>query len=327
MRRTPPRRAPAAPSCRSSSWHSPWPRNVTPARPGGLQHDPSKMAAVLVLLAVDAEQLDLEDQRGAARDGRRVSMVAIGDVRGADQLRLLADVQLLHALGPALDHAVERELRRLAPLVGGIEDGAVDQPALVVDLDLVGLLRARALAGAQHLDHQPGGRLLRALLLRRLGEEVLGGGLLLLGGRVGARLHQLGDRLLPLRRLRLRLGPGGGVVEPLLHHLQLAGLELQGLHAGADADSVTDRIEGLVVVALERLRAGGEREGEQGGDGEPGHGSPFVRRALMSRARRGVSGQSPPIPWVMATSSVPASGFAGSSRSPPTKMVPPRWML
>src|SRR5713101_3745580 len=264
----------------------------------------AKWPAVLALLAVDAEQLDLEDQRGAARDGRRVSMVAVGDVRGADQLRLLADVQLLHALGPALDHAVERELRRLAPLVGGIEDGAVDQPALVVHLDLVGLLRARALA-----------------------EEVLGGGLLLLGGRVGARLHQLGDRLLPLRRLRLRLGSGGGVVEPLLHHLQLAGLELQGLHAGADADSVTDRIEGLVVVALERLRAGGEREGEQGGDGEPGHGSPFVRRALMSRARRGVSGQSPPIPWVMATSSVPASGFAGSSRSPPTKMVPPRWML
>ena len=42
-------------------------------------------------MPVDAEQLDLEDERGAAGDGRRVPVVAVGDVRGAHELRLLAD--------------------------------------------------------------------------------------------------------------------------------------------------------------------------------------------------------------------------------------------
>src|SRR3989442_10904913 len=81
-------------------------------------HARSKIARTFSLLPGDAEQLDLEDERGAAGDGGRVPVVAVGDVRGADELRLLADVHLLHALGPALDDAAQRELGGLASLVG-----------------------------------------------------------------------------------------------------------------------------------------------------------------------------------------------------------------
>src|SRR5258705_4981290 len=47
---------------------------------GGPQHAPGKIATRPGLLAAgDAEQLDLEDERGAARDGGRVPVVAVGD--------------------------------------------------------------------------------------------------------------------------------------------------------------------------------------------------------------------------------------------------------
>src|SRR3954465_10153518 len=83
------------------------------------------------LFAVDAEELDVEDQGGAAGDGRGMAVVAVGDVRRADEPRLLAHLHLRHAFGPALDHLVQGELGRLPALVGRVEDGAVGEPALV----------------------------------------------------------------------------------------------------------------------------------------------------------------------------------------------------
>src|SRR3979411_2850219 len=81
-----------------------WPR---PSRRSGLFGRGSAGASV------DSEQLHLEDERGAAGDRRGMADVAVRGVRGANERRLLADVHLLHALGPALDHAVQGELRRL----------------------------------------------------------------------------------------------------------------------------------------------------------------------------------------------------------------------
>src|SRR5688572_19477553 len=66
-----------------------------------------------LLLGDDLEQLDLEDQRGARLDARRRAAVAVGDLRGTDEAALAAGLHELHALGPALDDAVQRERRRL----------------------------------------------------------------------------------------------------------------------------------------------------------------------------------------------------------------------
>src|SRR5438445_719140 len=60
----------------------------------------------------DIEQLDVENEGGAAGN-RRASLIAIGEVRGADQHRFSAHFHALDAFGPAFDHTVERELSAL----------------------------------------------------------------------------------------------------------------------------------------------------------------------------------------------------------------------
>ena len=69
----------------------------------------------------------------------------------------------MQTFGPTLDHAIKRELDRLAALVGAVENGTVDEGALVVYLD--GLLCGRfgTLAGYEHLVLQSGSGLLNAL--------------------------------------------------------------------------------------------------------------------------------------------------------------------
>src|ERR1035437_3944640 len=91
-----------------------------------------------LLGGADFQQLDFEDQRGAARNRGGASLVAVGDVRGTGQDRFAANLNALHAFGPALDHTVERELSWRVALVGTIEFGAVDQRAAVVDFHRVG---------------------------------------------------------------------------------------------------------------------------------------------------------------------------------------------
>src|SRR5258705_9409597 len=88
-------------------------------------------------LRADAEELDVEDERGAAGDGRRVSVVAVSDVRRADQAGFLADLHLLDALGPALDHLVQAEFGGLPALVRGVGNGAIGQAGVVIDLYFV----------------------------------------------------------------------------------------------------------------------------------------------------------------------------------------------
>ena len=59
----------------------------------------------------DFEQLDVEDQRAGGRAGRRV--FAVGELGGDPEAAFFALDHELHALGPAGDHAVEREDDRL----------------------------------------------------------------------------------------------------------------------------------------------------------------------------------------------------------------------
>src|SRR5205814_4677837 len=148
-----------------------------------------------------------------------------------DELRLLADLHLPDSLGPALDDAVEREVRRLAPLVRAVEDGSVHELALVVDLDLVGFLRARSRSRLHRAKNDSRRKALRARLLRGLLGEPLA---LLLLGADGLRgdlllslLRELRDLLLPLVRIHFRLGPALSVVVALIDHLLLRLRELQ----------------------------------------------------------------------------------------------------
>src|SRR5262245_30013454 len=92
----------------------------------------------------DAEQLDFELQRRVGRDHAARSALAVRARRRAGQLGLAADLDALHTFGPALDHAVERELRRLAARVGAVELLAVGKGAAVVHAHLVACLWGRA---------------------------------------------------------------------------------------------------------------------------------------------------------------------------------------
>src|SRR5581483_3551145 len=156
----------------------------------------------------------------------------------------------------------------------------------------------------------------RARLLRRLVRVRLPRLLLLVGACGGPLLRQRVDLLHLLIRLDHRLLPGGAVGDPALDDLQLVGLERERREIAA-AHQIPDGVERLLVVALERLRGSGERD-EQSESENRTHEEPFSREA---RTLRYFS-----ISWVTAISSLPAFSFCGSTRIPPTRMVPPRWM-
>src|SRR3990172_3125890 len=101
------------------------------------------------LLAVDAQQLHLEDQSGAGRNDAGRPAVAIAQMRGDDEPALAAYLHGGHALVPALDDAApaQREGEGLAAVHRAVELGAILEPAGVVHGDRVtgGGLCARAL--------------------------------------------------------------------------------------------------------------------------------------------------------------------------------------
>src|SRR5437867_4094750 len=82
----------------------------------------------------DLEQLELEDQSRAGLDGGRLPPITVGDVRGTDQLVLAAHLHLLEPFGPAL-YLIDGKLRRFSSLDRAVEDGPIDEGAVVVDLD------------------------------------------------------------------------------------------------------------------------------------------------------------------------------------------------
>lgn len=73
-------------------------------------------ARPLSLLAVDGEELDLEDEGGVGRDDRGEATSTVGVVGGAGELGLLAEGELRNTLVPALDDLAYRiETRRRGP--------------------------------------------------------------------------------------------------------------------------------------------------------------------------------------------------------------------
>src|ERR1019366_5139516 len=138
-------------------------------------------------LSPNLQQLDFENQRGSARNRGRVAVVPVRDVGRAHQPGLSTYLHLLHAFGPAFNHAAQRELRGLIALVRAVKLRSVDQCAPIVHLHRIGGLRRGAGSGLDVPVDQSGLCLERARLRDRLCQIRLGGGLLLLrhAGRAG----------------------------------------------------------------------------------------------------------------------------------------------
>ena len=114
-----------------------------PLVPDGARPRPG---AFRIRLLADADQFDFEREVAVRRD-RADGAIAISRRGRAGQLRLAADLHLLHPLRPAGNHAIERKDCRAAMLVGAVEFGAVRERAAIVHAHDVGGggLRAGAL--------------------------------------------------------------------------------------------------------------------------------------------------------------------------------------
>ena len=97
----------------------------------------------------DLKELHIENKSAGRRAWRWI--FTVGEFSGNPETALFAFHHELHALGPAGDHLIQRKFRGFAALHGAVEDGAVEQSAVVVDFHGVGGLRAGALALAHQL--------------------------------------------------------------------------------------------------------------------------------------------------------------------------------
>src|SRR5688572_30240318 len=85
-----------------------------------------------LLLALDAEELDLEDERRVRTYVRSRAALAVRQLRWDVELPLRADRHELEGFRPALDDPVHGEARRLAPPVGAVELLPIDEGPPVV---------------------------------------------------------------------------------------------------------------------------------------------------------------------------------------------------
>ena len=84
------------------------------------------------------DQFDVKYQCGIGRYAAAGSAFAVGQVVGNEETVFCPFSHELYALCPSGDDAVEGECGALSALVGGVEDGAVDESAFVVAFHAVG---------------------------------------------------------------------------------------------------------------------------------------------------------------------------------------------
>src|SRR5688500_10416264 len=112
---------------------------------------------------LDAEQLDLEDQRRVRRNDAAGAARAVAKVRWNDQRALAADLHRRDAFIPALDHTTDtdREFERLTAIDGRVELRTLlavhVEPAGVMHDAGFARLRRRAGAG-DGVEHLQAGR-------------------------------------------------------------------------------------------------------------------------------------------------------------------------
>src|SRR4029450_10757778 len=117
-------------------------------RQGKWRHaGPGRLGPVASGVRGDAEQLDLEDERGAGRDHPAGPALAVPQVSGDDELALAADLHRRHALVPAADHTApaDGELERLTAIERAVELRPVLEPPGVVHADRIAGGRPHAL--------------------------------------------------------------------------------------------------------------------------------------------------------------------------------------
>src|SRR5258708_3447497 len=167
---SPSRSSPFVPSSRISC--------LKVARACGRPEMCSRRAAGLTkpLSAADSQQLDLKDERGAALNQGRTSAVAVSDAGRTHQFRLSADLHLLKPFGPAGNHLVEPELRRLSALVRAVKLRPINQCAAILDFDPVSGFGRGAIAGSHLVIDQTTGGSARARRRSGLAEIAFRGG-------------------------------------------------------------------------------------------------------------------------------------------------------
>src|SRR5688572_6923810 len=82
-------------------------------------------------LVGEVEQLDVESELAGGSAGA-LRLIAVGDLAWDPEARLFSGHHQLHALGPARDHLIQPEARRLAARHRAVEHLAVLGPARVV---------------------------------------------------------------------------------------------------------------------------------------------------------------------------------------------------
>lgn len=90
-------------------------------------------------LALDADQLRLEDEGGVGGDDATGAAGTVAELGGDGELALLANLHAEEALVPALDDlaGTDGEVQRVTAVVARVELVTVRQRALVVDIDVV----------------------------------------------------------------------------------------------------------------------------------------------------------------------------------------------
>src|SRR5256885_181995 len=231
----------------SASWRT----QVGPARTRVRSSTVKRASAVeargagIPALLYDAEKLHGEDQRRAGRDLGRAALVAVRRLRRADEPRLPADLDALHAFLPAADHLIEREFDGVVL----VEDLAVDEAPLVLHPHPIGRRGLRAVAGPLHHHHDAARQRARSPLLRHaLGQLAPA---ILLRGDLRVRSPpeygvDLGAPLVEIVVPQHQLAVGGGVGETALDDLQFLG----GKVVAAELLSLdgASRVEGLFLV-------------------------------------------------------------------------------
>src|ERR1700683_4806523 len=104
-----------------------------------------------LLLGLNRNQFHFKNQSLVRADRAAGSARAVGKIGWNVQLPLRPDGHQLQRFGPTRDHAAHGKFGWLAPLVGAVEFRSVDESALIVAHDRVGLGGLRARAGGDNL--------------------------------------------------------------------------------------------------------------------------------------------------------------------------------
>jgi hypothetical protein len=205
--------------------------------------------------ALDADEFDFKDKRRVRADGTTRALFAIGKFGGHEELPFRAGLHEREGFGPGFDHAVNRECDRLAALVRVVEFRAVQECAAIVNGDLIGRLRLRAVAFGEHFVLEAARQRLHAFF-RFVSSEKFRAFLFVLFSELLEPLDFFllkillkgHERVCTFLVAKLRFCAGDAVLQPGHERLRVQ-VERVRFHVGADLD--TDTVAGFVALVFE----------------------------------------------------------------------------